>query len=84
MGLASLRPVASSCGGHNIGVLPGGLSGGGRSFLTFRVPSGLTEEGFQLPEHLVSIGPLSIVELVYPEPVARLSLNHVSEKPLVA
>ena len=82
MGLASLRPVASSCGGHNIGVLLGGLSGGGRSFLTFRVPSGLTEEGFQL--HLVSIGPPSIVELVYPEPVARLSLNHVPEKPPVA
>jgi hypothetical protein len=52
-------------------MLSGGLSGGGRSFLPFRVPSsGFAEQIFQLPEHPVFTGPLSVVEFVYPEPVA--------------
>jgi lipopolysaccharide/colanic/teichoic acid biosynthesis glycosyltransferase len=52
-------------------VLSGGLSGGGeRSFLAFRLQSSLAEQHFQLSEHPGVTGPLSVVKIAYPEPVA--------------
>ena len=65
--LVEARPYLSS---SRTGVLSGGLSGGGeRSFLAFRLQSSFVEQIFQLPEHPVFTRPLSVVEIVYPEPV---------------